>query len=164
VRAAAIDSTVLRAKGRLWHKMDRAAGVVPHTAIATEAGWTKSSWHGWVYGWKLHVVCTVGWVWLPLAADHTTAPEADNVRAPALIRELPLELRFLLGDQHFVPQSSRMRLGWVWLTATAAGWLVCGVVVFARSPQAVVAHRSPLCYSSRDSGISPLADHSARWS
>jgi Transposase DDE domain len=100
-RAAAIDSTVLRAKGGVWHKKDRLAGVVPHTSIDTEAGWTKSGWHGWVYGWKLHVVCTVGEVWLPLAADLTAAPEADNVCAPALIRELPLELRFLLGDQHY---------------------------------------------------------------
>ena len=97
-RAAAIDSMVLRAKGGVWHKKDRVAGVVPHTSIDTEAGWTKSGWHGWVYGWKLHVVCTVGGVWLPLAADLTAAPEADNVCAPALIRELPLELRFLLGD------------------------------------------------------------------
>src|SRR5438552_5927546 len=96
-RAVAIDSTVLRACGGVWHQKDRAAGVVPHTSIDTQAHWTKSGWHGWVYGWKLHVVCTVGWVWLPLAADLTAAPEADNACAPALIRELPLELRFLLG-------------------------------------------------------------------
>lgn len=100
-RAAAIDSTVLRAKGGVWHKKDRDAGVVPHTSIDTEAGGTKSGWHGWVYGWKLHVVCTAGAVWLPLAADLTPAPEADNTVAPGLIRELPLDLRFLLGDQHY---------------------------------------------------------------
>jgi hypothetical protein len=100
-RAAAIDSTVLRAKGGVWHQKDRAAGVVPHTSIDTEAGWTKSGWHGWVYGWKLHVACAVGTVWLPLAAALTPAPEADNTVAPALIRELPLDLRYLLGDQHY---------------------------------------------------------------
>ena len=100
-RAAAIDSTVLRAKGGVWHKKDRAAGVVPHTSIDTEAGWTKSGWHGWVYGWKLHVACAVGTVWLPLAAALTPAPEADNTVAPALIHELPLDLRYLLGDQHY---------------------------------------------------------------
>ena len=100
-RAAAIDSTVLRARGGVWHKKDRAAGVVPHTAIDTEASWTKSGWHGWVYGWKLHLVCAVGAVWIPLAALLTPAAAADNTHAPALIRELPLELRFLLGDQHY---------------------------------------------------------------
>ena len=45
-RAAAIDSTVLRARGGVWHKKDRASGVVPHTSIDTEAHWTKSGWHG----------------------------------------------------------------------------------------------------------------------
>jgi hypothetical protein len=50
-RAVALDSTVLRAKGgAVWHKKDREAGKVPHSSIDTEAGWTKSGWHGWVYG------------------------------------------------------------------------------------------------------------------
>jgi hypothetical protein len=92
---------VLRAKGGVWHKKDREAGVVPHSSIDTEASWTKSGWHGWVYGWKLHLVCAVGAVWLPLAAHLITASEADNSVAPALIEPWPVELRFLLGDQHY---------------------------------------------------------------
>jgi hypothetical protein len=51
--------------------------------------------------WKLHLVCAVGAIWIPLAALLTPAAEADNTQAPALIREPPLELRFLLGDQHY---------------------------------------------------------------
>lgn len=100
-RAGAIDSTVLRAKGGVWHKKDREMGVVPHTSIDTEAHWTKSGWHGWVYGWKLHVVATVASVWIPLAADLTPANTADNEAAPALIGELPPEMRYLLGDLHY---------------------------------------------------------------
>jgi hypothetical protein len=41
-RAAAIDSTTLRANGGVWHKKDREQGVIPHTSIDHEAGWTKS--------------------------------------------------------------------------------------------------------------------------
>jgi hypothetical protein len=41
-RAAAIDGTLLRARGEVWYKKDREAGVVPHTSIDTEAHWTKS--------------------------------------------------------------------------------------------------------------------------
>jgi hypothetical protein len=53
-RAVALDSTLLRAKGGVWHKKDtEAAGKVAHTSIDTEAAWSKSGWHGWVYGWKL---------------------------------------------------------------------------------------------------------------
>lgn len=100
-RAGAIDSTALRARGGVWHKKDREAGVVPHSSIDTDAHWTKSGWHGWVYGWKLHLVTTVAAVWLPLAATLTPANRADNEEAPALLREVPAELRFLLGDQHY---------------------------------------------------------------
>lgn len=59
-RAVALDSTVLVAyKGGVWHRRDREAGHVPHSVIDIEAHWTKSGWHGWVYGWKLHLVTTV---------------------------------------------------------------------------------------------------------
>jgi hypothetical protein len=101
-RAVAIDSTPLRANGGVWHKKHREQGIVPHTSIDTEAHWTKSGWHGWVYGWKLHLITTVAAVWIPLAARLTPANEADNVVAPALIRELPLEENlFVLGDRHY---------------------------------------------------------------
>jgi hypothetical protein len=100
-RAGAIDSTVLRANGGVWHKKDREKGIVPHTSIDTQAHWTKSGWHGWVYGWKLHVVSVVAAVWIPLAADLTPANVADNEAAPALIWELPPEMRYLLGDLHY---------------------------------------------------------------
>jgi Transposase DDE domain len=74
---------------------------VPHTSIDTEAGWTKSGWHGWVYGWKLHVAICVCGVWIPLCARLTSANTADNEVAPHLIEELPDEARFVLGDIHY---------------------------------------------------------------
>jgi hypothetical protein len=82
----------------VWHQKHRAAGVVPHTAIDTEAHWTKSGWHGWVYGWKLHLVSTVASVWIPLAAELTPANAADNEVASRLLPELPPAVGFLLGD------------------------------------------------------------------
>jgi Transposase DDE domain len=100
-RAVALDSTTLRAKGGVWHKKDREAGIVPHTSIDTEAGWTKSGWHGWVYGWKLHLAIAVCGVWIPLSARLTPANTADNEVAPHLVEELPEEARFVLGDIHY---------------------------------------------------------------
>jgi hypothetical protein len=100
-RAVALDSTTLQAKGGVWHKKHREAGVVPHTSIDTEAAWTKSGWHGWVYGWKLHLAITVAGMWIPLSARLTPADVADNQIAPALIEELPDEARFVLGDLHY---------------------------------------------------------------
>jgi len=100
-RAAALDSTILQARGGVWHKKHREAGEIPHTSIDTEAHWTKSGWHGWVYGWKLHIAAVVASVWIPLAATLTPANRADNEEAPALIRELPPEVRYVLGDVHY---------------------------------------------------------------
>ena len=98
VRAVAIDSTVVGARGGVWHKKDRETGVVPHSLIDTEAAWTKSRW---VYGWKLHVVAVVASVWLPLAADLTPANIADNDQALTLLPELLVDARFMLGERHY---------------------------------------------------------------
>jgi Transposase DDE domain len=100
-RAVAIDSTVLRSRGGVWHQKHREKGEVPHTSIDTEAHWTKSGWHGWVYGWKLHVVSIVAAVWFPIAAVLTPANVADSERAPALLGEVPAAVRFVLGDRHY---------------------------------------------------------------
>jgi hypothetical protein len=100
-RAVAIDSTVLRARGGVWHQKHREKGEVPHSSIDTEAHWTKSGWHGWVYGWKLHVVSVVAAVWFPIAAVLTAANVADSEPAPDLLREVPAEVRFVLGDRHY---------------------------------------------------------------
>lgn len=117
-RAAAIDSTALTAKGGMWHHKDRAQGILPHPSIDPEAHWTKSGWHGWVYGWKLHVVCTVAACWIPLAAALTPANMADGEMAPELLRELPAEVRFVFGDRHY--QRDPVRTG----CATADCYLV----------------------------------------
>ena len=100
-RAAALDSTALRAKGGVWHKKHREAGIVPHTSIDTEAHWSKSGHHGWWYGWKLHLACTVAAVWIPLAAKLTVANVHDSIPAPELICQLPPEVRYVLGDNHY---------------------------------------------------------------
>jgi len=78
----------------VWHKKDREAGIVPHSSIDTEAGWTKSGWHGW----KLHLVTTVGSAWMPLSARLTPANVSDNRVALSLVEQLPEEARFVLGD------------------------------------------------------------------
>jgi hypothetical protein len=96
-RAVAIESTILRARGGQWHQKHREQGVVPHTSIDQEAHWTKSGWHGWIYGWKLHLVSAVAAVWNPLAATLTPANIPDSDQAPFLLRELSHEVRFVLS-------------------------------------------------------------------
>jgi hypothetical protein len=97
-RAVACDSTPLATGGGVWHKKHREQGVVPHSSMDTEAGWSTSGWHGWWYGWQLHLAVTVGSVWIPLAAELTVANRGDNEEAPLLLEQLPAEVRSVLGD------------------------------------------------------------------
>src|SRR5215813_8285440 len=100
-RAAAMDSPALRTSGGVWHKKDREQGRIPHSSIDPEAGWSKSGSHGWWDGWKLHLAVAVGGVWIPLAAELTSAKVGDNEIAPRLIQELPAEVRIAQGVAHY---------------------------------------------------------------
>lgn len=124
-RAAAVDSTPLRANGGVWHKKHRKQGLVPHSSIDTDAHWSKSGYHGWWYGWKLHFACAVTAFWLPLAAELTVANTYDGHIAPALIRQLPAEVRYVLGDRHYDDEADQIhavcRLTNRFLVTTKAG-------------------------------------------
>ncbi|BCM88452.1 hypothetical protein IAD21_00283 [Abditibacteriota bacterium] len=122
-RAVALDSTLLRAFGGfVWHKKDKQQGVVPHSGIDIQAGWTKSGHHGWVYGWKLHLGVSCGEVWIPLTARLTCANCADNEVALALVDELPFQVRFVLGDTHYNASNVRERCSLGGQTLVASGY------------------------------------------
>jgi Transposase DDE domain len=108
-RAAAIDSTPLKTSGGVWHKKHKDNGEIPHTSLATEAGWSKSGWHGWWYGWKLPLAVSVGAVWIPLAAELTPANTADNAVAPRWLASLPAEVRYVLGATAYNDPEVRRR-------------------------------------------------------
>jgi Transposase DDE domain len=53
------DKSLFKAHGPVWHQADRQAGRVPHKLrhLDQDATWSKSGYHGWVYGYGLHLVC-----------------------------------------------------------------------------------------------------------
>ena len=76
-----IDSTLLKAKGHVWHKSSMKKGIVPCPGIDTDARWGYShTKEGWIFGYKLHLTCTtaIGEIVVPLTADVTTANVPDN--------------------------------------------------------------------------------------
>jgi hypothetical protein len=75
---AAVDSTLLKAKGPVWHKSSMKKGEVPCPGIDTDARWGYSHTKGWVFGYKLHITSTTGKIIVPLTADVTTANVQDN--------------------------------------------------------------------------------------
>ena len=74
----AIDSTLLKAKGAVWHKSSMEKGEVPRSGIDTDARWGYSHTKKWVFGYKLHLTSTTGDLIVPLTADVTTANVQDN--------------------------------------------------------------------------------------
>jgi len=53
------DASLFKACGPVWHQSDRLAGQVPEKLrnLDQEASWRKSAYHGWVYGYSLHLTC-----------------------------------------------------------------------------------------------------------
>lgn len=72
------DSTLIKAKGNVWHKSSMKKKVVPRSGIDTDARWGFSHSKGWIFGYKLHMVASTGSIIVPLAADFTTANIPDN--------------------------------------------------------------------------------------
>src|SRR4030066_1396905 len=53
------DGSLFKAHGPVWHQSDRKVGRVPEKLrnLDTNASWRKSAYHGWVYGYSLHLSC-----------------------------------------------------------------------------------------------------------
>ncbi len=54
------DKSLFKAAGPVWHQSDRKEGRIPEKLrrLDTDATWSKSAYHGWVYGYGLHMTCT----------------------------------------------------------------------------------------------------------
>ena len=74
----AVDRTLIKAKGSVWHKSSMKKGIVPCPGIDTDARWGYSRTKGWVFGYKLHLTSTTGKIVVPLTADVTTVNVQDN--------------------------------------------------------------------------------------
>lgn len=53
------DKSLFKALGPVWHQSDRKEGRIPEKLrnLDTDATWSKSAYHGWVYGYALHMTC-----------------------------------------------------------------------------------------------------------
>jgi hypothetical protein len=94
-----IDKTIFRALGGLWHKKDIKIGRVPHPGIDTDASWGKSAYHGWRFGYGLHMI--VNKFRFPLAVSVTTAKVKDETQVTGMARQLKNQLLVLVGDKGY---------------------------------------------------------------
>jgi len=54
------DQSLFKAQGTVWHQSDRKAGRIPDGLrnLDQDATWEKSAYHGWVYGYGIHLTST----------------------------------------------------------------------------------------------------------
>jgi hypothetical protein len=159
----AIDSTLLKAKGHVWHKSSMNKSIVPRSGIDTDARWGFSHTKGWLFGYKLHLISSTGSTIVPLAADFTTANVQDNqlynpmTAASSLFTE---ETCFMIGDSGYDDQKLYD------LSINRGFELVCPVQRYEHTPadrlELVQFYESELgqaIYSWRSKSIEPLIEH-----
>lgn len=164
----AIDSTLLKAKGHIWHKSSMNKGIVPRSGIDTDARWGFSHTKGWIFGYKLHLISSTGSTIVPLAADFTTANVQDNQlynpmtaasssSSSSLFTE---ETSFMIGDSGYDDQKLYD------LSINRGFELVCPVQRYEHTPadrlELVQFYESELgqaIYSWRSKSIEPLIEH-----
>ncbi len=54
------DQSLFKAQGTVWHQSDRKQGRIPEKLrnLDQDATWRKSAYHGWVYGYGVHLTTT----------------------------------------------------------------------------------------------------------
>lgn len=161
----AIDSTLLKSKGHVWHTSSMKEGIVPRSGIDTDARWGFSHTRGWVFGYKLHMISsTDSSLIVPLTAEVTTANVSDKPVYPDLTSCLPSEtikkIHYMVADPGYDDQKLYD------LSMKKGFQLVCPVQRYRKTPEErlklVDFYKSPLgqvIYSKRSTSIEPLIEH-----
>ena len=158
------DSTLIKAKGHVWHKSSMKKKVVPYSGIDTDAMWGFSHTKGWIFGYKLHLISSTGSIIVPLAVDFTTANIPDNQMYSILTASLPVTMikrtLYMSADPGYDDHE-------LYNLSTDMGFqLVCPVKRYRNTPsdriKLVEFYESDIgqtIYSLRSISIEPLIEH-----
>lgn len=163
----AIDSTLLKAKGHVWHKSSMNKGIVPCSGIDTDARWGFSHTKGWIFGYKLHMISSTGSIIVPLAADVTTANVQDNKMYNPIISSSSISSSTLSSETCFIIGDSGYDDHKLYDLSTKRGFeLVCPVQRYEHTPtdkldliQFYESELGQAIYSWRSKSIEPLIEH-----
>jgi hypothetical protein len=122
------DGTLHQAAGPSWPHNYKDQGVLPKGLhhVDQQAGWGKSSYRGWVWGYRSHVVVALSPTFEPIPLLMAAAPASvqDNVLLKEQLPWLPAESTVLLVDSSYEDET----LLRAWLRTDDAGildrWLV----------------------------------------
>jgi len=161
----ATDTALLKSNGHVWHKSSMKEGVVPRSGIDTDARWGRSRTKGWIFGYKLHMICSTDPpAIVPLSADVTTANISDKPVYPDVVAYLSPEIlrkiHFMIADPGYDGKK-------LYDLSMAKGFqLVCPVKRYKRTKEErlklVEFYESALgqvVYPKRSTSIEPLIEH-----
>lgn len=102
---AAVDKSLIAARGPLWHKRDRQQNRIPKGlhGVDRESTWGYSQHDGWVQGYSFEVVvsATSGSTVFPLAASVDTASVKETQTFAGKVGELPEQTDYVLADSGY---------------------------------------------------------------
>ena len=155
-----IDKSLFKAQGAVWHQSDRKAGKVPpHLRnLDIDATWSKSKYHGWVYGYGLHIVCTQTAFPTLMTVQSASVSESWVIDQKASEILTHLSPKTLTADDAYT-QASRIRR---WAKAHVV--LITPALRWTKGKFAQGYHRfidqpdQRLCLSKRCSSVEPLFD------
>jgi hypothetical protein len=96
------DKSLFKAKGPVWHKKDMQNNHIPEKlrGLDTDATWSKSAYHGWVFGYALHVTCTSSGFPVMLEVDTASVSEQEVIdrKEEDILSE---NIGYLVGDDGY---------------------------------------------------------------
>ncbi len=126
---ASVDSSLLRTRGPVWRRSSMKKKILPISGIDTDARWGFSKSKGWLFGYKLHILCSTGRLVVPLSADYTTANISDNMSYRSLVVPIAGFVENMAAD-HAYDDSELYRL----TDQACAARLVCPVKKYKSTP------------------------------
>jgi hypothetical protein len=153
------DKSLFKAQGPVWHQSDRKADRIPEGLrnLDTDASWSKSSYHGWVYGYGLHATCNRQGFPKLAQVETGSVSESQTIDHKAT-QILQLEPNELVGDDSYT-KYTRIR---AW--AKAGVVLLVPALKWAKGRHAQAYHRfinqpeNAQLLSSRKIAVEPLFD------
>lgn len=104
------DKSLFKALGSVWHQSDRKEGRIPEKLrhLDTDATWSKSGYHGWVYGYGLHMTCNDAAFPCLLQVETASVSETEVIDQKAPILLAQIQPATLSGDNSYA-KASRIR-------------------------------------------------------
>lgn len=104
------DQSLFKARGPVWHQSDRQQGRIPAKLrhLDTDATWSKSGYHGWVYGYGIHLTSNHAGFPVLLEVETASFSEKDALQRKEARILHAIKPDTLCGDDAYT-QATRIR-------------------------------------------------------